>query len=168
MTTPTPQKWIMYHVQILPAKREPLKNENGEELRDETGKIKGWEINVVSNRGFFSEGLSSPDPARVERNDRSSNLSRRILNKLQAQLREKGQHFVHDGTKLAFSTCPLFEKKLAPTQDGMYGPADDGTANRPQPKQEAAYEFYDVRVKRECEEDDWEGEMTKNRWFKVS
>jgi len=169
-STPSPQKWYMYHVQILPARRVVLRNEKGEEMRDDQGH-KVMEVKLQSNTGFFSEGLPIPD-APQERNDKSTNLSRRILNKLQSQIKERDRkHFLHDGTKLAFSPSPLFksdDKKPLPSQVGHYGPADDGTANRPQGRQEAAYEFYDVRVKRECEEDDIEGQMTKNRWFKVS
>eukprot|EP00549_Striatella_unipunctata_P021143 CAMPEP_0118723750 /NCGR_PEP_ID=MMETSP0800-20121206/32176_1 /TAXON_ID=210618 ORGANISM="Striatella unipunctata, Strain CCMP2910" /NCGR_SAMPLE_ID=MMETSP0800 /ASSEMBLY_ACC=CAM_ASM_000638 /LENGTH=154 /DNA_ID=CAMNT_0006632209 /DNA_START=87 /DNA_END=551 /DNA_ORIENTATION=+ len=98
----------------------------------------------------------------------SSELSRRILKKLSANFSSNRQVLVCDGCQLAYAPKRLFTEgekvKLEDQKVGIYGPADESA---PQLDPSALFQSFDVKVKKDVDEDHPEAELAKFITFKV-
>ena len=65
-----------------------------------------------------------------------------------------------DGSSLGYAPLALFSSEEADsnpkavTTEGVYGQADDGQHNRPEGADICPFKYYDVKVKKDCAEDD--------------
>jgi len=166
--------YYRYYIQIHQAFRK--KDDDGKFVLDSHGK-QVWEI----GKSIFDErdpdSLSEQDRVAQEKRNRSSHISRRVINKVQHEYKIT---FLSDGTNMAVSTEKMKGLTTQPddrsarrkknSRAGIYGPADSGDSGvaEEQLVKIKPYVILDpVRVRKDTDEEDEEAKKNQYQWFQV-